>query len=688
MDIISSLLPLLLIAAAGGLCFFIFTRFLVNVGSDEIAITERQFVGSELAPGRVFALDNEVGLRASFLAPGLHFIPWPVVKLSNKPKFLNIDADELGIIEATDGVSLPSGRIFADDPAGGKHDNFQNPVEFLRSGGIRGKQLRFLTNGTFKIHPDLFRVTKIKKTTIPEGKIGVVTAADGAPLGGHLLSKSIEGHDNFQKAEIFLQNGGEKGPQIDFLRPGVYNINTEVFNVAIHNAIQISENEIGVVDARDGLPMNRDEVVVHTPDNHQYFQNGQLFLDSGGKRGPQESILTPGTYYINPYLFSVSKRKQTIVAQGEVAVLISNVGKGPEEFIPNEAETAAEQDKHKARHVVPKGYRGIQREVLGPGAYNINPLAYTVIIMPTITRSVDWSAEAVRSNPEGSFDPFQVVSYDGFPMQVEVRCQYRVLPENAPYVVQKIGSIDELESNAIHPQIDGIFRAQVSRSPAISYQQNRAEEQKAAEEAVRMDLAKYRVEVVSVMITNIHLPEALMKTTQQKNLAEQEKSMYDAKKDAEQRRIEFEKTRAEADMQVDIIKAESGIKVAQHEARQMEERARGDASRVRMSAEAEATRTKQIGDAEAGVVQSKGEAQAKAYRDQVAALTAQGVTTVEVVKAISAAGLKITPDIQISGSGSQSGDSSNGLVQVLLAQFIQQQKNRPDESNKQVLPTS
>jgi uncharacterized membrane protein YqiK len=182
------------------------------------------------------------------------------------------------------------------------------------------------------------------------------------------------------------------------------------------------------------------------------------------------------------------------------------------------------------------------------------------------------------------------------------------------------------------------------------------------------------VEVVSVMITNIHLPEALMKTTQQKNLAEQEKSMYDAKKDAEQRRIEFEKTRAEADMQVNIINAESGIKVAQHEARQMEERARGDASRVRMSAEAEATRTKQIGDAEAGVVQSKGEAQAKAYRDQVEALTSQGVTTVEVVKAIASAGLKITPDIQISGAGSQSGDGSNGLVQVLLAQFIQQQK--------------
>ncbi len=647
------------------------SRFLVNVGSDRIAVLERRFIGKELSPGRVFALQGEVGFKAEYLAPGLHFILWPITRVVAKPRFITIGANELGIVEATDGAALPAGRIFADDPAGQQHDNFQLPVEFLAHGGIRGKQLRFLTNGTFKIHPGLFKVTKIVKTVVPEGQIGVITAADGAPLApGQLLGRSVPDHDNFQKAEAFLKNGGQKGPQIDFLRPGTYNINTEIFKVEISDAIRIGENEIGIVDARDGLSMARSDVVVHTPEDVNSFQDGQLFLDKGGKRGPQENILTPGTYYINPYMFAVSKRKQALVRQGEVAVLISNIGKDPSEFEPET--DGPHPDGSRTRHVVPKGFRGIQREVLGPGAYNINPLAYSVIIIPTTTRSVDWSAEKAKSREITGFDPFQVVSHDGFEMKVEVRCQYRILPENAPYVVQKIGSVEELETNVIHPQIDGIFRAQVSRSPAIAYQQNRAEEQKAAEEAVRQDLAKYRVEVVSVMITNIHLPEALMKTTQQKNLAEQEKSMYDAKKDAEQRRIEFEKTRAEADAQVKIISAEAGIKVAQHEARQVEERARGDAAKVQLIAEAEASKTKQIGDAEASVVQSKGEAQAKAYRDQVDALTAQGVTTVEVMKAISTAGLKITPDIIVGGAGD--GVEGGGLVQVLLAQLVRQQR--------------
>jgi regulator of protease activity HflC (stomatin/prohibitin superfamily) len=666
---------IMMIILAVTVLIFILSKFFVNVGAEEVAIMERQYLGDDLEPGRVFALDKQVGLKAEYLAPGLHFILWPLIKVVTKEKFVSIGANELGIIEASDGLPLSAGRIFADDPAGNFHNNFQDSMAFLKNGGIRGKQLRFLTNGTFKIHPYLFKITKIEKTFIPEGKIGVVTAADGASLAqGQLLGKSVMNHDNFQNAEIFYANNGEKGPQIDFLRPGTYNINTEIFEVEIHDAITILENEIGVVDARDGLPMEKGDVVVATPEGHNNFQDGQKFLDNGGKRGPQESFLTPGTYYINPYLFNVSKRKQTVVAQGEVAVMISNIGKDPSAFEMNEPAKA--DDTGKNRYVVPKGYRGIQREVLGPGSYNINPLAFRVVIIPTKTRSVDWSAEAVKQKAS-NFDPFQVVSYDGFPLQVEVRCQYRILPDNAPYVVQKLGSIEELESNVIHPQIDGIFRAQVSRSPAISYQQNRAEEQKAAEEAVRMDLTKYKVEVVSVMITNIHLPEQLMKTTQQKNLAEQEKSMYDAKKDAEQRRIEFEKSKAEADAQLGIITAEAGIKVAQHEAKQTEERARGDAMKVKMLAEAEATKTKQIGDAEASVVQSKGEAQAKAYRDQVDALTAEGVTAVEIVKSIATAGLKITPDIQVSGSA---GQGDNGLVQVLLADLVKRSNNISSKS--------
>ena len=671
-----------LIGVAG--LVWLLTRWVVNVGGTEIAILERRYIGKELAFGRVFASEGEVGIQADYLSPGLHFVPWPLVRVIRRADFITIDPHELGVVTAADGESMPSGRIFAEDAAGEHHDNFQDPTAFLRSGGIRGQQLRFLTNGTFKIHPLLFQVTKIRKIVIPEGKIGVVTAADGDALDqGQLLGRRVEDHDNFQKAEMFLQNGGQKGPQIDFLRPGTYNILASMFQVELADAVRVREDQIGIVDAKDGKPMSPNDVVAPTPDvnQHNSFQDGQLFLALGGQRGPQEALLRPGTYYINPYLFSVNTKPLTVIRQGEVGVLISNIGVDPAKAANEKVALAgvvgtAGSDPEESRlesggrqlHVVRGGFRGIQQTVLGPGKYNINPLAFTVVVMPTTTRSVEWSA----NKDSGGFDPFRVVSHDGFEMQVEVRCQYRILPENTPFVVQKLGSIEDLESNVIHPQIDGIFRAQVSKSPAISYQQNRAVEQDAAQSAVRADLAAYRVEVVSVMITNIHLPEALMRTTQQKNLAEQEQSMYDAKKKAEDRRVEYEKTRAQADQQGPLMTAQVGIEIAQHEAKQVERRAEGEAARIRVTAAAEAERTRQIGESEAGIIQAKGEAQAKAYRDQVSALTAQGVTAVEVMKSITGAGLKITPDIMVSGGGDGGGGQS-GLVQLMLAKFLRDQ---------------
>jgi regulator of protease activity HflC (stomatin/prohibitin superfamily) len=679
-----------------------------NIGATEIGIVERKYFGKKLPTNRAYALPGEVGIQVKYLDPGFRFLLWPMFVLQKREQFLVIPEDQIGIVTAKDGMQLSSDRIFAEDAAGDTHDNFQNPIAFLTDGGLRGMQLRFLTNGTWKIHPYLYAVTPQRKTMIPEGKIGIVTAEDGTSLDpGQLLGRHIEGHDNFQRPERFLRNSGQKGPQIEIIRPGTYNILTAMFKVAIVGATDIAKEMVGVVEANTGLPLDKGDVVAATPNMavHNAFQDGQSFLDNGGIRGPQVEVLAPGIYYINTYLFNVKAEPQTIILQGKAGVLISNIGMDPAGLQPDEPEfpgsTFAEkvadivgtdtddEDREdgaaiksndpeesrlntgvRQRHVVPEGYRGIQKNVLGPGKYNINPLAHSVVIIPTVTRSIAWTAHKTEDE-DRYFNPFAVVSYDGFEMSIEIGCQYRILPENAPYVVQKLGSIAELEANVLHPQIDGIVRAQVSKSIAIKYQQTRAEEQSAAEVAVRDDLAKYRVDIVSVMIRNIVLPEDLMKTTQQKNLAELEKDMYDSKEQAEERRIEFESTRAKADQQSDLMKAEVGISIAEHEAKQAEKRAEGKAAQIRIEAEAEAGMIKQVGDAEAGVIQSKGEAQGTAYDRQVAALSPEGVALIEIIERIAAQGLRITPDVVVSGGN---GNDSGGLVQLLIADMVQRSR--------------
>src|SRR5262249_17190825 len=242
-------------------------RIFVNVGAREIAIKERRYLGRRMPPGRVVATEGEVGIQADVLKPGLHFINYPFEKVVRKVPLIEIGSDELGVIEAVDGDPMPAGRIFAPDRAQNAHNNFQDPIAFLKQGGVKGIQLRPLPPGLWPIHPYLFRVSIAKVTVIPQGKVGVITAADGGALDpGRLLGKSIDGHKNFQDAEQFIASGGQKGPQVDILTPGNYRIHTQsmpleggnnegkpgLFYVRLFDATVINENQIGLVEALDG----------------------------------------------------------------------------------------------------------------------------------------------------------------------------------------------------------------------------------------------------------------------------------------------------------------------------------------------------------------------------------------------------------------------------------------------------
>jgi uncharacterized membrane protein YqiK len=439
-DIIS-LLPVLLIALAILIVLLIILkRILVNVDAREIAIKERRYFGAKMPPGRVVATEGEVGIQADVLKPGLHLIKYPFERVVRKVPLIEIGADELGVVEAVDGEPMLPGRIFALDRAQNAHNNFQDPIAFIKQGGVKGIQLRTLPPGLWPIHPYLFRVSVAKTTVVPQGKVGIIIAADGAPLDpGRLLAKAVQGHLSFQNAELFVASGGQRGPQVDILTPGTYRILTQsvplengasevkpgLFTIRLYDATMINENQIGLVEALDGAPLNPGDYVAESIPGHDNFQDGHEFIESSGQRGPQKDILLPGTYYVNPQLFKVIPESAKEVKPGEVAVIVSNTGKDPSEDIRrqmaakvrermereekeqaeqsaalldklDEGRTAAEikmelmsgdpadrrldEGAHEA-YVVPEGYRGIQETVVGPGRYYVNTLAITPIII-------------------------------------------------------------------------------------------------------------------------------------------------------------------------------------------------------------------------------------------------------------------------------------------------------------------
>lgn len=659
----------------GGLVAIVLIRkSVVIVGGREIAVVERKYLGRDMPQGRVIAMPGQVGIQARTLGPGMHFLI-PFLFKARKLPFTIIGDEEVGLVESIDGDAIPAGKIFAR--LAPNHNSFQDGSAFLKNGGEKGPQIEILPPGVYRINTALFAVRKVRAMVIEKGKIGLVTAMDGDPIApGRLLARKVPGHHSFESGPLFLKNGGQKGPQIEILLPGTYRINTDMFHTVITDATVVPPGKVGLVTALDGAPLPETEYVAKQIAGHADFQNASGFLEGGGERGPQFDVLKPGTYYVNPLMFQVELDEVTKVERGQVAVVVSNVGEEPPQ-IKQLVEQAARVEGAKGdpartqqaegrlqvgieRYVVPKGFRGIQQEVAGPGIYYLNRRAFIVYIVDTTNITIDWD-----DSKQTRFDPLKVVSRDGFEINVAVKVIIRVRPDQAPYMVAKIGSIENLVDHVIHPMIDSSFRNQASSTSAMNFMQDRQEEQRKAEERARVELERYHVECVSVLICQIKLPQELMDTQTKKIIAQQQLAMFQEQQKAEQTRIATEKTRAEADQQKNLVTAEINVKVTEQNKLAAIKAAEGDAASIRLRAEGEAAGIRATGEAEGAKILAMGEATAKAYELQNRAVGQQGVTAIEIAKQIAAGNVKVTPDFLIQGDG-----NIGGLLSAFLTRFV------------------
>jgi regulator of protease activity HflC (stomatin/prohibitin superfamily) len=652
-----------------------------EIKDNEIGIVE-SVDGAPIPEGKIFARaveghasfqngeafinsGGQKGPQIEFIPPGNYRINPYLFKVT-KSLATKIGEGEIGLVESSDGDAIPAGRIFATVVPG--HNSFQDGESFIRSGGQKGPQTEILPPGVYRIHPNLFRITKASAVVIAKGEVGVVTAQDGAPIPmGRLLAQSVAGHSNFENGEAFLKNGGQKGPQIDVLLPGTYRINLNLFAIQVAPAVVVEANKIGLVTALDGIPLPEREYVASPVSGHDDYQNGSAFLTKNGQRGPQLDVLRPGTYYINPLMFSVAIDDVAVVERGQVGVIVSNVGEDPTEEMKKRlgsSQMGASVEEGKEKYVVPKGFRGIQEEVAGPGRYYLNRRAFMCYIIDTTNITIDWDDQA-----DTRFDQLTVISKDGFPIQVAVKVVIRVRPDQAPYMVAKVGSIDNLIQHVIHPMIDSSFRNQASTASAMNFLQSRSEEQSKAESRARVDLERYHVECVSVLICQIKLPEELMQTQTKRIIAEQQQEMFKMEQRSQAERTEMEKMKATADQQPTLVASEIAVKVATQKKTEMITLAEGTAEAKALEGAGEGKRLKAIGDGEASKIAAIGEATAQAYSKQQEAIGEEAIKQIKIVELIAAAiqsgQIKIVPDVLVSGNGG-AGDGLMGQLARLL----------------------
>lgn len=543
-------------------------------------------------------------------------------------------------------------------------------------------------------------------TIIPEGQIGLVLSKDGKEIPtGRILARKVNS-DNFQDATAFLDNGGQKGRQTAFITTGSYRINTFLFEIVITEQIKIYENMIGIVTALDGDPIPQGQIAGKFIEGHNNFQDFDDFLDKGGNRGLQPQVMLAGSYYINSWAIQIEQNPMTDVPIGYVGVVISYIGEDGKDVTG---------DTFKHGNIVSKGQRGVWMEPFGPGKYALNKYTTKLEAVPTTNLVLNWAnARSESHDLDKNLSTITVRSKDGFPFNLDVAQIIHVPANEAPKVIARFGSMNNLVSQVLEPTIGNYFRNSAQDSDVISFLSTRKERQESAKNHIKLVLDEYNVNAVDTLIGDIVPPDSLMKTLTDRKIAEEEQKTYQTQRMAQEQRQGVEKETAIADMQKEIVRASQSVEIAQRTADATVKKAEGDATSLKLNVNAEAEATKMRANAEAEATKARAGAQAEAtklnasaeaerisktglaeaekimaigkstaesYQLQVSAMGGDNFTRYKVTEEIGKGNIKVIPDVLITGNNGAEG-SISGLLGLKLMEMMDTTPDTKDLKKK------
>jgi uncharacterized membrane protein YqiK len=529
--------------------------------------------------------------------------------------------------------------------------------------GEAGLQADTLAPGLhFGLWPWQYIVTLQKFITIGQDTVGIVEARDGHPLkDGRVLARRVE-CNSFQDARLFLQGGGERGPQITVIPPGTYRINTALFTIQGMKVLDVPDNMVGIVTTKEGRPLPAGEIASQPVVGHNSFQDAQAFVDAGGGKGLQEQVILAGRYFLNPRFATVEIKETTTVPIANVGVVIAYVGREGKDVTG---------DAFKHGNLVNKGEKGVWVEPLDPGKYPINTYTHRVEVVPTANVVLNWATGKTEAhNLDKNLSTITVRSSDGFTFNLDVSQIIHIPRAEAPKVIARFGSMVNLVTQVLEPTIGNYFRNAAQGSDVIDFLRTRRERQEDARKQIAAALSDYNVVAVDTLIGDITPPEALMTTLTDRKIAEQEKVTYDTQRLAEETRKELQQATAMADTQASVVAAQRQVQIQEFQASAAVKTAEGQAASRKLVADADAYATRATGNADAEKTKAVGTAEADVIKLKIASMDSGNYAGIEISKALAASGFKLVPDVVVSGNAGAGGDGGNSLVSVLLANLI------------------
>jgi uncharacterized membrane protein YqiK len=565
-----------------------------------------------------------------------------------------IDEQHSGLVIKRFGKPLPDGRIIATDGEAGYQARMLSPGWHL--GWWRWR----------------YKIVKVPVTIVGPGEIALVVAADGKPIPSERVLGKEVACDNCQDGDAFLRNGGERGRQIAVLTAGTYRINPALFDVvtpananahgiapADLHVYNLPAEKVGILTVLDGRPIPAGDLAGPIVTGHESFQRGQTFINNGGCRGLQEEVLLSGTWNLNPWFVRVDQVPLTEIPIGYVGVVVSYVGR---EHLDVSGDSFTHGD------LVEKGRKGVWVEPLLPGKHPINTRVMKVEPVPTTNIVLNWAARTEAHHYDERLSSILVRSKDGFGFSLDVSQIIHIGMKNAPRVISRVGSMQNLVDHVLQPTVGNYFRNSAQQVTVLEFLSARSERQREAFADIKQAIEAYDVECIDTLIGDIVPPEELMKTQTDRKIAAELERTYEAQREAQVKRQALERETAVANMQSEIVRAEQMVQISERNAVATEAAAKGEAAAIRLRAEGHAAGVRANGEAEAFATRAIGGAKAEAYRLGIEALGALGYTSLQIAQILGENKVKLVPDIAVGGA-----DGSMRLADVLVGRMLASQ---------------
>jgi uncharacterized membrane protein YqiK len=383
-------------------------------------------------------------------------------------------------------------------------------------------------------------------------------------------------------------------------------------------------------------------------------------------------VLLSGSWNLNPWLVKVEPVPLTEIPIGYVGVVVSYVG---QEHLDVSGDAFTHGD------LVERGRKGVWVEPLLPGKHPINTRVMKVELVPTTNIVLNWAQRTEAHQYDQRLSSILVRSKDGFSFSLDVAQIIHIGMRNAPRVISRVGSMQNLVDHVLQPTVGNYFRNSAQEVTVLEFLSARSDRQKQAFENVKIAVEAYDVECIDTLIGDIVPPAELMKTQTDRKIAAELERTYDAQREAQVKRQALERETAVANLQNDVVRSEQMVRIAQQnalaavesakgEANATRARAEGTATATRVNAEGQSAATRLNGEGEASAIRAVGNAKAEAYKLGIEAVGASGYTAMQLASILGENKVKLVPDIAVSGDG------TSGLATALVARVVAGSKDK------------